>query len=352
MSEQSPPASIRTGGAPHGAAAEIVDEAHSTPVNPAGRGRIEIVDIARCLALFAMVIYHFTWDLEHFSYVEHGLTGTGGWRLFARCIASSFLFLVGVGLVLAHGRAIRWKPFLVRLGQVAAGAVAVTIATFFATPNSFVYFGILQHIVVASLLGLLFLRLPWWLTAFAAAIVFVAPQYLSSPVFDPKWLDWIGFFATPPVSNDFVPLFPFFAATLAGIATAKLAVGRRWFGALRGLNDRVRLLWPLGVLGRHTLLFYLLHQPILFGLVFLASIVAPPDLHAVLNSDCQRACAADRDPAFCQRYCDCVEGELDAQNLFDALMGGDPTEAEMTRIRSITNECSFRSEDLQTTPSD
>ena len=313
--------------------------------NVATRGRIEIIDIARAVALFAMAIYHFTWDLEHFSYVEHGLTGSGGWRIFARTIASSFLFLVGVSLVLAHGRQIRWRSFLKRLSQVAAGALAVTIVTLFATPNSFVYFGILQQIVVASLLGLLFLRLPWWLTAVAAVLAVALPHFVASPLLDPKWLNWIGLFRTPPVSNDFVPIFPFFGAVLAGIAVSRFSLDHRVFDRLRMLNDRLRALNPLGALGRHSLLFYLLHQPILYGLVFGASVIVPPNLHTVLKSDCQRACRVDRDPAFCQRYCVCVETELTARNLFDALMGDDTSSAQKTQIHGITNECSFRSEE-------
>ena len=291
-----------------------------------------------------MAIYHFTWDLEHFSYVEHGLTGTGGWRIFARIIASSFLFLVGVSLVLAHGRQIRWRPFLIRLGQVASGALAVTIVTLFATPNSFVYFGILQNIVAASLLGLLFLRLPWGLTALTAIVAVALPQYVSSPLLDPKWLNWIGLFQTPPISNDFVPIFPFFGAVLAGIAASRLCLDQRVFDRLRALNDRLQRLRPLAILGRHSLLFYLLHQPMLFGLVAGAALIVPPNLHTVLKSDCQRACRADRDAAFCERYCACVETELTTQDLFEALMRNDTSQAQGAQIRGITNECSFRAE--------
>ena len=40
-----------------------------------------------------MAVYHFTWDLEFFGYAEPGMTAVGGWKMFARCIASSFLFL-------------------------------------------------------------------------------------------------------------------------------------------------------------------------------------------------------------------------------------------------------------------
>ncbi len=313
----------------------------SQSINPTSRGRIEFIDIARAVALFAMAIYHFAWDLEFFNYVERGLTGSGGWKIFARTIASSFLFLVGVSLVLAHGRAIRWRPFLIRLAQVAAGAVAITVVTLFVTPNSFVFFGILQLIAVASLLGLLFIHLPWLVTAFAAAVIVVLPFVISHPVFDPKWLAWIGFFEAPPFSNDFIPVFPFFGAVLAGIAAARFALVHGVFDRLRGWNSSLRPMWRLGVLGRHALLFYLLHQPILFGIVFAVAQLAPADTQAVFRADCQRACLAERDAAFCERYCGCAERELRAQGLFDALMGGGLDDAKMTRIRRITNQCSF-----------
>jgi len=310
-------------------------------VNPTSRGRIEFIDIARAVALFAMAIYHFAWDLEFFNYVERGLTGSGGWKIFARTIASSFLFLVGVSLVLAHGRTIRWRPFLIRLAQVVAGAVAITVVTFFVTPNSFVFFGILQLIAAASLLGLLFIRLPWLVTAFAAVVTVALPFAISHPVFDPKWLAWIGFYQTPPFSNDFIPIFPFFGAVLAGIAAARFALAHSVFDRMRGWNPSLRPMWRLGVLGRHALLFYLLHQPILFGMVFVFSLAAPVDTQAVFRADCQRACVAERDGEFCERYCGCAERELRAQGLFDALMGGGPDETQMTRIREITNQCSF-----------
>ncbi|MCB8840446.1 heparan-alpha-glucosaminide N-acetyltransferase [Aurantimonas sp. VKM B-3413] len=310
--------------------------------NPAARGRIEIIDIARAIALLAMVVFHFTWDLEHFSYVEHGLTGSGGWRIFARAIASSFLFLVGFSLVLAHGRRIRWRPFLLRLAQVAAGALAVTAITLFVTPNSFVFFGILHEIVLASLIGLLFLRLPFFVTALAAALVIALPAFFSDPAFDTPLLAWIGFAPAPPLSNDLVPLFPFFGAVLAGIAAGRLATDTGFLDRLRALNPALRPLQPVAVLGRHTLVFYLLHQPILFGLVFAFAQVAPPDTNKVFAADCMRACIGDRPADFCDRYCACARDELKAEKLFDTLIAGDIGAKDMTRIRQVTNQCSIK----------
>jgi uncharacterized membrane protein len=146
------------------------------------------------------------------------------------------------------------------------------------------------------------------------------------------------------LSNDFVPLFPFFGAVLAGIATARLAVDRNWLARMRSWNAGLKPLAPLGVIGRHSLMFYLLHQPILFGLVFVFAQLAPADRTAVFRSDCQRSCVAERTPTFCKRYCGCAERELQRRDLFDALMGGDPDEQQMSLIRDVTRECAFRSE--------
>ena len=92
----------------------------------APRRRITAIDIGRGVALVAMAIYHFTWDLEFFGYVERGLTAVGGWKMFARCIASSFLVLVGISLFLAHRNGVRWPSFWRRWQMVAAAALALS----------------------------------------------------------------------------------------------------------------------------------------------------------------------------------------------------------------------------------
>ena len=149
------------------------------------RRRIVAIDIARGAALLAMASYHFTWDLEFFGYAPAGLTRIR--RLEALCPLHrvDFLFLVGVSLVLAHAQGIRWNGFWKRFAMVAGAAAArLSLATYFATPGGFIFFGILHQIALASLLGLAFLRLPAVLTLVVAALVIAAPHYLRSPFFD------------------------------------------------------------------------------------------------------------------------------------------------------------------------
>ena len=160
--------------------------------------RIEALDLARGFALAAMAVYHFAWDLEFFGYAPPGMTALGGWKLFARCIASSFLFLVGVSLFLAHAQRIRWPGFLRRLAMVAGAAAAISVATYFAVPGAFIFFGILHQIALASLLGLAFLRLPALLTLAVAAAVIVAPTFLRSDLLRSTGVVVGGPFDRPP----------------------------------------------------------------------------------------------------------------------------------------------------------
>lgn len=305
------------------------------------RGRIDLLDIARGCALLAMLVYHFTWDLEFFGYLPPGYAQVGGWRLFARIIASSFLTMVGISLVLAHGGGVRWPSFRKRLLQVGAGALAISAATVFITPQSFVFFGILHLIAAGSLLGLAFLRLPFWLTGLAAIVTIWLPTTFTTPLTDSRWLAWIGFSDQPPLSNDFVPVFPWFGAILAGMAIAQAIDRANGWQRLRRTEPPPRALRPLGTLGRHSLLFYLLHQPVSIGLVALAATISPPDQTEAFRQSCQQTCEKDREAAFCVAYCGCVETRLASANLLERTLRGQLSESETTQLRGVVNACSF-----------
>jgi len=303
--------------------------------------RIEAIDLARGAALVAMAIYHFTWDLEFFGYADPGLTAHGGWKLFARSIASSFLFLAGVSLVLAHGKGIRWNGFLRRLAMVAGAALAISIVTYIAVPGGFIFFGILHEIALASLIGLAFLRLPAVLTLAVAVAVIAAPHFLRSAFFDHPFWWWLGLSSVDPRSNDYVPLFPWFGAVLAGIGAAKLAQAAGLFGRLGALHPGS---WsrPLQLAGRHSLAVYLIHQPVLIACVWAFSHVFPPATQtrevAFLKS-CERQCAETRDAEFCTRYCVCMLDTLERDGLVEQVFSGDESNALQSQVERLAAVC-------------
>ncbi|WP_245426846.1 DUF1624 domain-containing protein [Mesorhizobium sp. YM1C-6-2] len=314
---------------------------------PQPKGRIDAIDIARGTALLAMAIYHFTWDLEFFGYVPPGMTAIGGWKLFARCIASSFLFLVGVGLFLGHARGIRWRGFWRRLAMVAGAALAISIVTYIAVPDGFIFFGILHQITLASLLGLLFLRLPAAVTLIVAAAVIAAPHYLRSPFFDDPWWWWTGLSENRPRSNDYVPVFPWFAAVLAGIAAAKIAQQTGLFARLARLRTPAWT-WPLSFGGRHSLAVYLIHQPVLIACIWLFSQIFPaaevPREVRFLQA-CEASCREQRDTTFCTRYCGCMLGTLEREGVIESVYGGERSETLRGKVEEIAGRCTVETED-------
>lgn len=319
-------------------AATIPPAGESSPVR-----RLLWLDVARGVALIAMAIYHFSWDLDFFGYIPQGTAATGGFRIFARLIAGSFIFLAGFSLVLGHRPAIRWRPFWIRMAKIVAAALAITVATYFIFPSAFIFFGILHLIATASLLGLVFLRLPVAVIFACSVASFAAPHFLRSALFDLPALWWVGLSVTPPRSNDYVPLLPWLGAFLLGMAAARLHMRfRDALPAVPGwlVNSRAGTL--LAKAGRYSLPIYLVHQPILIALVYLASLMVPPPAPNPVESygrSCITACSVDTDPAFCQAFCACTVEELVQRNLFEGLSRGEINIQTDTRIAEISQQC-------------
>jgi len=316
-----------------------------TPAPKPRRGRILAIDALRGIALIAMASYHFAWDLEFFGYIEAGTTGAGFWKLYARMIASSFLFLAGFSLVLGHYPSLRGRSFAIRFAKIAGAALVITIATRFAFPDSFIFFGILHSIAAASLVGLLFLRLPVVITLLAAVAAFLAPDYLRSSMFDNPALWWVGLSETLPRSNDYVPLLPWLAPFLTGIAAARLALSRHWLDRpVEGEDAPPK--WKTALIsgGRHSLAVYLLHQPLLIGLVYLFSLgfpAAAPDPLALRNAECNATCRQQDGEQFCTAFCGCTLNKMLEENLFTAWNAGQIDGTTDDRIARIAGQCTI-----------
>ncbi|MGV1757496.1 DUF1624 domain-containing protein [Rhizobium sp. A22-96] len=321
----------------------IVESADAPVKTP----RIGILDTARGIALLAMASYHFTWDFEYFGYLDGGTAETGWLKLYARAIASTFLFLAGFSLVLANTPEIRWRSYWRRLGMIVVAAVAISLVTYFLIGAGWIYFGILHSIAAASIIGLLFLRLPAFATLLIAALLaagivvdnVIAPFSLHSAAFDTPWLWWVGLSETPQQSNDYVPLFPWLTPFLFGLGMAQLAMSFGWLKWLAKFGPGSNL---IARAGRHSLAFYLIHQPLLFGLVFLVSTVAPaPQQDPAVGyvRQCVASCTRSGSEAMCRSFCQCTLDKLQAQNLFTPLNSGAIKADSDERVNRIAIQC-------------
>ncbi|TRD21546.1 heparan-alpha-glucosaminide N-acetyltransferase [Palleronia caenipelagi] len=214
--------------------------------------RVAWIDHARGIALGAMVVYHFSFDLALLGLVDWNVSHGTFWRSFAIAIAGSFIALAGVSLSLAARGGLRWRSYLRRLAILAAAALGVTVATSLTMPYP-IWFGILHAIALFSVLALPFLRLHPAVTLVSAVAVLIAPIVLTSEIFAHPLLYPLGLSPNTPPSMDYEPIFPWFAPMLVGIAVARYLQMPRTAPATDLLARA----------GRHSLLIYLAHQPIL-----------------------------------------------------------------------------------------
>jgi uncharacterized membrane protein len=307
----------------------------------ASRPRLDAVDLARGAAVVAMAIYHTAWDLGELQLIPVDVARQPGWLFFARAIAATFLTLVGVGLVLAHGDGVRLRSFARRLALVAAAALAVTAATALAFPASYVFFGILHNIALSSALALPLVRAPLVLPAGLAVVAWAAPLLFAGPVFDAPALAFLGLGERVPNTNDYVPVFPWSGFVFAGVVLARLALPRIPAAPEQAQSGPVRR--ALAGLGRHSLLFYLLHQPVLFGLLWGVLQVTGPhpaaEAEPVLRA-CRTTCAARGGTVpSCETGCSCAVEALKREGLWTFTLRGQASPAESTRAAAAARAC-------------
>jgi len=231
------------------------------------RQRLLSIDVVRGLAIAGVVLFHIVWDLDFTGLLPGNLANHPAWILFGRSLAGTFMFLVGVSLALAHRSKIRWRPFFKRVGVIAAAALVISLVTRLVFPEAFIYFGILHSIAAASLIGILFVMLPAPVSIVAGVTILFLPAFLSAPFFDTRWLAWIGFAENAPLSNDYVPIFPWAGLTLLGLGSAKASLSRGFDEWLVQNEPSGTTMQAMVWMGRNSLAIYLLHQPILLAII-------------------------------------------------------------------------------------
>ncbi len=245
--------------------------ASSPPLRLSVSSRLWEVDALRGYAIVEMVIYHFIWDLNYFGLFRANLLG-GPWQWFARSIATIFLFVMGVSMTLSFqrerartGQAGLFPKYFRRGAKIFGLGLIITIATYFFIGEGFVIFGILHLLGLSIILAYPFLHLNRWVSLGAGLVAIGAGLYVDTLVVAWPWLIWLGVQQAGVYMVDYYPVLPWFGVALLGIFAGFTFYpgGVRhftvpdWAGlpAMQGLR----------FLGRHSLLIYVIHQPILIG---------------------------------------------------------------------------------------
>ena len=225
--------------------------------------RLNALDIFRGYAIILMIGYHFAYYLNFFGFLSSHPNRDIEWIIVRYSIVFIFLLSMGMSLKLAHPTQIMWHKMKKRTLLLGGASLLVSVATYLQMPSAWVYFGILHFILLSSWLGLFFLFRPH--LTLVAILAIVGGSLLG-------WLKLSWLFVwlkaplhLPPYTQDFVPLFPWFGVVLLGIWVVQMGYHERFLSFV--VRDRVTLASHiLGFLGRHSLVIYLVHPPIMYGL--------------------------------------------------------------------------------------
>jgi len=249
---------------------------HDTP-------RFDNLDALRGLAMVWMTLFHFSFDLNHFGFIQQDFYRNPVWTWQRTLIVSLFLFCAGLGQAVAVTQGQSWPRFWRRWVQIAACAVGVTLGSWWMYPQTFIYFGVLHGLALMLIVARLTAqwgRWLWLLGALAIASKFIASYALSiwaSSQFVAQMnapaLNWLGWITHKPVTEDYVPLFPWLGVMWWGVAAGSWLLRSHPAMLQRALAPAWR---PLAVLGRWSLSYYMLHQPVLLGLLTVVAWLGRP----------------------------------------------------------------------------
>ena len=259
--------------------------------------RFGAVDMLRGLAMVWMTLFHFSFDLQHFGYLQANFYNDPFWTVQRMAIVSLFVFCAGLGQAIAVQQGQSWARFWTRWRQIALCALAVSIGSYFMFPQSYIYFGILHGMALMLILGRLLAgatsasfaapgagwRL-WLLGVLALALPRLAAQaHALWPALDflnERLWNWLGLISHKPITEDYAPLFPWLGVMCFGLATGQWLL-RRHAAALERISlATARGMWglplrSLAFLGRWSLSYYMLHQLLLMGGFSLLAWVRP-----------------------------------------------------------------------------
>ncbi|MBQ8613075.1 MAG: DUF1624 domain-containing protein [Ruminiclostridium sp.] len=236
--------------------------------------RAGIVDETRGLAVISMVIYHLYFDLVYFYGIDFGKLIDTVMDWWQPLIAGTFILVSGI--------AANYSKNCFRRGVLCFFVgMGFTFATAFITPYAPIYFGVLHllgiSMMIYGFIGKYVSRIPWVLGLIIFGLLYFITINIRHGYMGFTWLFTIDMpdalysarllfpLGFPPAgfsSMDYFPLLPNFLLFLAGSSLGVLFKSGR---AAKGMY-MVRFS-GLAFIGRHALLIYILHQPVMVAIL-------------------------------------------------------------------------------------
>jgi uncharacterized membrane protein len=233
--------------------------------------RIWELDVFRGICILGMVVVHFVYDLiDLYHLVSWDYPGIIRFAMDW----GGILFVILSGICATLGRK------SVRRGLIVLGAgMIVTAVTYgmyhfgFADKIIVIYFGVLHCLGICMLLWWLFKRLPTWALAVLAIGIVALGFYVDTlPPVDVYYLMPLGLPWKSFATSDYFPLLPYLGWFLLGSVIGRTAY-RRKTTLLPLVNPENPIIRFFSFCGRQSLWIYLLHQPILSGILTLVTLI-------------------------------------------------------------------------------
>lgn len=226
------------------------------------KGRIEILDGLRGLAVIFMVAYHFLYDAVNFLGVPDKYINNTVADVVQIVTATTFVVLCGISSHFSKSNIKRGIETLVI-------AVIISVVTFIIDMP--IIFGILHLLGVCMLLyGLLkryIDKVPAWIIL-AAGVVLSVLSKIAVDTINPEigYLWILGFPEKGFVSYDYFPLLPWLFVFLTGTAIGYYIKEQKLPRQFYTLKVPV-----LSAIGRYSLIIYVVHQPLLYLIMMILS---------------------------------------------------------------------------------
>ncbi len=239
--------------------------------------RLHLVDEYRGFWIINMIIYHGIWDLVYIFGANWDLFQQNWTHVWQQVGCSSFIFISGFCWQMS-------KHNLKRGLQVFGAGLIITAATLIFMPSSRVLFGVLTLLGSCMLLLIpcsrLFQKIHPLLGATISFLLFlfvypVNDGYLGFAGIEmiklpSEWYQsllgsYLGFTEPTFWSTDYFPIFPWIFMYIVGYFTYSFLYNYHREKAIALLSKS--LCPPCGWVGRNSLIIYMLHQPVIYGIL-------------------------------------------------------------------------------------
>lgn len=223
--------------------------------------RIWELDFIRGIALILMICFHILYDLSVFSNFKLNLD-SGLYFLIGRASAILFILVSGMSCLLSKSSVKR--GFIVLLC-----ALLITLATYYISPDDNIVFGILHFFAISMIISSPFKKLNSIVLLILGTVIILTGTYLFKYIKPAgNALFPLGITSTSFSSADYYPLLPWFGVYLYGIAMGKILYKEKKSVIKIKLKNT-----PVNFLGRHTLLVYMVHQPVIITILYLINML-------------------------------------------------------------------------------